>query len=59
MPTEVLVGDSRIKEFDQPSYRHLGRYYSSTWPDLDEFDEFRWVNLYLGERNSGAVEGNR
>lgn len=45
----VLVADSRIKHFDVPGYRHLQRVRSSTCPDLDEFDEFRDVNLYLGE----------
>jgi predicted nicotinamide N-methyase len=48
----VLVADSRIKNFDVPGYRAIGRVASSTWPDLDEFDEFRDVNLYLGERIS-------
>jgi predicted nicotinamide N-methyase len=46
----VLVADSRVKDFSEPGYRHLGHHTSSTWPDLDEFDEFRAVNLYLGER---------
>jgi predicted nicotinamide N-methyase len=48
----VLVADSRIKNFDVASYRPIGRVSSSTWPDLDEFDEFRDVNLYFGERAS-------
>lgn len=47
---QVLVADSRVKNFAEPGYRHLGSHCSSTWPDLDEFDEFRSVNLYLGER---------
>lgn len=44
--TEVLVADSRIKDFDFPPYRALGRHESFTVPDLDELDEFRWVTLY-------------
>lgn len=46
----VLVADSRVKDFNMPGYRWIGRASSSTWPDLDEFDEFRSVNLYRGER---------
>jgi predicted nicotinamide N-methyase len=43
---EVLVADSRIKHFDVPPYRAIDRLVSSTWPDLDEFDEFRDVCIY-------------
>ncbi|MET0379838.1 MAG: 50S ribosomal protein L11 methyltransferase [Spongiibacteraceae bacterium] len=46
----VVVADSRIKHFDAPGYKNIGRLRSSTWPDLDEFDEFRDVTLYLGEQ---------
>lgn len=46
----VLVADSRIKHFDEAGYNTIGRMRSSTWPDLDEFDEFRDVTLYLGRR---------
>jgi predicted nicotinamide N-methyase len=49
----VLVADSRVRDFREPHYRHLGSRTSSTWPDLDEFDEFRRVNLYLGQRPAG------
>jgi len=48
----VLVADSRIRDFSEPGYRAIGYQNSSTWPDLDEFDEFRRVNLYLGERGA-------
>jgi len=43
---EVLVADSRVKDFDFPPYQPIGRHESFTVPDLDELDEFRWVNLY-------------
>lgn len=43
---EVLVADSRVKDFDFPPYQAIDRHESFTVPDLDEFDEFRWVNLY-------------
>lgn len=43
---EVLVADSRIKNFDFPPYQALACVESCTVPDLDEMDEFRFVNLY-------------
>lgn len=45
----VLVADSRVKNFSADGYRNIGAFTSTTWPDLDEFDEFRSVQLYLGE----------
>ncbi|QIZ85863.1 methyltransferase [Bermanella marisrubri] len=47
---EVLLADSRIKDFSHTHYTHLNRIESFTVPDLDELDEFRWVNLYQGKR---------
>lgn len=47
---EVLVADSRIKDFELPPYRAIARVQSSTWPDLDEFDEFRDVRIYHAHR---------
>jgi len=46
---QVLVADSRVKNFSAVGYRKIGAFNSTTWPDLDEFDEFRSVQLYLGE----------
>ncbi len=43
----VLVADSRLKSFDVPPYREVGRFSSSTLPDLDESPEFRDVRIYL------------
>lgn len=43
---QVLVADSRVKNFAHPLYQKLGELNASTWPDLDEFDEFRVVRLY-------------
>lgn len=48
----VLLADSRIKNLSEPGYRWIGQYTSSTWPDLDEFDDFRRVNLYAGASTS-------
>jgi predicted nicotinamide N-methyase len=44
---QVLVADSRIRDFRLPPYRRIGGQSASTLPDLDESAEFREVNLYL------------
>lgn len=49
---EVLLADSRIKNFHHSNYRFINKIDSFTVPDLDELDEFRWVNLYSGALNS-------
>jgi predicted nicotinamide N-methyase len=46
----VIVADSRVKNFDFPPYYATGNIESFTVPDLDELDEFRWVNLYKASR---------
>ncbi len=46
---KVLLADSRIKNFQHNQYKFLDKIESFTVPDLDELDEFRWVNLYLGD----------
>jgi predicted nicotinamide N-methyase len=45
---QVLVADSRVRNFDIRGYRKLGQEEATTIPDLDEFAEFRQVSLYLG-----------
>jgi predicted nicotinamide N-methyase len=47
---EVLVADSRVRNFDFPPYQAIGQINSFTVPDLDELDEFRLVNLYKASR---------
>lgn len=47
---EVLVADSRIKNFDFPPYQLIAEMEGATVPDLDEFDEFRWVRIFHGRR---------
>lgn len=47
---EVLVADSRVKNFNFPPYKAIGQVDSFTVPDLDELDEFRLVNLYKANR---------
>ncbi len=44
--SQVLVADSRIKDFDFPPYVPLGAKPACTLPDLDESQEFRSVRLY-------------
>lgn len=44
----VLVGDSRIKNFDFPGYWKLREVDACTLPDLDESAEFRKVSIYMG-----------
>ncbi len=43
---QVLIADSRVKQFDHPPYRQIGRRQSCTLPDLDESAEFRDVRIY-------------
>jgi predicted nicotinamide N-methyase len=43
---QVLVADSRVKDFDFPPYQLLAEGEAGTVPDLDEFDEFRQVKIY-------------
>jgi predicted nicotinamide N-methyase len=50
---EVLLADSRIKDFSHPHYEFMDKIESYTVPDLDELDEFRWVNLYKGKSLKG------
>ncbi len=47
---QVLVADSRVRDFSVDHYRHIGFERATTIPDLAESDEFSRVNLYLGER---------
>lgn len=44
--SQVLVADSRLRNFDFPPYREIARRASCTLPDLDESSEFREVRIY-------------
>ena len=44
---QVLIADSRVKNFDHPPYRQIERRDSCTLPDLEESAEFRDVSIYL------------
>ena len=43
---QVLIADSRVKNFDHPPYAQIGKMDSCTLPDLDESAEFRDVRIY-------------
>lgn len=45
----VLVGDSRIRNFDFPGYQKLQEVDACTLPDLDESAEFRRVSIYMAD----------
>ncbi|CAK9070377.1 Probable periplasmic serine protease do/HhoA-like, partial [Durusdinium trenchii] len=36
----VLLADSRVRDLDPPGYAHIGTVTATTWPDLDESQEF-------------------
>ncbi|ASP39309.1 protein methyltransferase [Bacterioplanes sanyensis] len=46
---DVLVADSRVKNFNYPPYQHIDTLTSCTLPDLDESQEFRQVRLYQAQ----------
>lgn len=54
---QVLVADSRVKDFDYPPYRALSRRDSCTLPDLDESAEFRDVRIYLADAGGHSAIG--
>lgn len=42
----VLLADSRVKDLVEPGYEVLDMVAATTWPDLNEFEEFNRVRLY-------------
>lgn len=44
----VLLADSRVRDLTEPGYQLLETHTARTWPDLNEFEEFNQVRLYLG-----------
>jgi predicted nicotinamide N-methyase len=47
---DALVADSRVKNLHFPPYVLEGDVEAETLPDLNEFDEFRRVRFYRGQR---------
>lgn len=50
---EVMLADSRIKHLPSQAYHQLACIEARTWPDLNEFEEFNQVRIYL---SAGAPE---
>lgn len=46
MAAPVLLADSRVRDLDPPGYAHIGTVTATTWPDLDESQEFNRVRLF-------------
>ncbi|RMJ03152.1 Ribosomal protein L11 methyltransferase [Marinobacter litoralis] len=46
---QVLLADSRVKDLGNKAYRLQGTVEARTWPDLNEFEEFNKVRIYLAE----------
>ena len=46
---QVLIADSRVKNFNYPPYVQIERRQGCTVPDLDESAEFRDVRIYLAD----------
>ena len=47
---QVWLADSRVKGLTAPDYAKTDTVLSETRPDLNEFDEFRHVRFYRGQR---------
>ena len=45
---EILIADSRIKQFELQGYEILNRVTATTIPDLDELREYSHVKVYRG-----------
>ncbi|MGC8120397.1 class I SAM-dependent methyltransferase [Marinobacter sp. VGCF2001] len=43
----VLLADSRVKHLGHPGYVRKAVIEARTWPDLNEFEEFNQVRIYL------------
>ncbi|MEP3561063.1 MAG: 50S ribosomal protein L11 methyltransferase [Marinobacter sp.] len=46
---QVLLADSRVKDLGNAAYVRQGMVEARTWPDLNEFEEFNKVRIYLAE----------
>tara|TARA_B110000881_G_scaffold220897_1_gene247835 strand:+ start:29 stop:544 length:516 start_codon:yes stop_codon:yes gene_type:complete len=52
LATDVLIADSRIKNFNHPHYRLLQTQTATTWPDLEEHPEYNQVRLFEHTRST-------
>jgi predicted nicotinamide N-methyase len=46
---QVLLADSRVKDLGNAAFVRQGMVEARTWPDLNEFEEFNKVRIYLAE----------
>lgn len=46
MAGQVIIADSRVRDFAEPGYCHARAVRAVTFPDLGEFEEFKTVNFY-------------
>ncbi|HAC29261.1 MAG TPA: methyltransferase type 12, partial [Marinobacter hydrocarbonoclasticus] len=44
---QVLLADSRVKDLGHSGYVQQAVIEARTWPDLNEFEEFNKVRIYL------------
>jgi len=49
---QVLVADSRVRDFSHPAYRRIAGLQGCTRPDLAEPETFRHVSLYHADRGT-------
>lgn len=54
---DVLLADSRVRNLEEPGYELLGMVSATTWPDLNEFEEFNQVRLYRAEDQDSETGG--
>jgi predicted nicotinamide N-methyase len=47
---QVLLADSRVKVLPSDHYQQIECIEARTWPDLNEFEEFNQVRLYLSDK---------
>ena len=47
--SRVLLADSRVRDLGNPAYQLQTVIEARTWPDLNEFEEFNKVRIYLAE----------
>ena len=55
----VLLADSRMKVLGDDAYRKQATLEARTWPDLNEFEEFNKVRIYLAENNQRWIRGEK
>ncbi|MET4025394.1 putative nicotinamide N-methyase [Marinobacter sp. MBR-99] len=46
---QVLLADSRVRNLANPAYEQQAVIEARTWPDLNEFEEFNKVRIYLAQ----------